>query len=160
MFRYFTQVKTMKQIRYKEFNFLVNKKLTELAYDKIELSSCQEILKNRKNEVVLNYLKEKGNLFSDELVNFIERTGIDINKEHEFCFYETEEIEVVEVWFDFIGKLLSDGLKSDFYEVAEYAINVFFKNDINHVQPAVFGENKTSRIELIIIKSKPNKHET
>ena len=102
------------------------------------------------------YLNNRYKYFSNELIDFLNSTGIDWTKENETFHCEIDEKQtIIEGWFDIVGKVLSNEKVTSFYWGDEsYTTNIHFTNNSKHGMRPEFKDNETFRFDFAILLQK------
>ena len=94
----------MTQVRFLDWIFLVDKKLTQSIYLRVAKGGAD----NCNCSMCKNYVVARQNLFDLSLRNFFKTVGVEMNKEYEVCHMnkETNGLHLYSTWFDFAGQIL------------------------------------------------------
>lgn len=144
----------MEHIEYKGLKILVNKISTIKIYS--QLKSCVEGLVKHNYKEVINYTENRNLFFPESLIELITSLGIDYTKENEFNFYEAGDLDIIEIWFDFVGNISSDKKFVSIYfgDYNEYGISLNFRNANKYGERKEFKKLKTCRLDISFIKNK------
>jgi hypothetical protein len=95
---------TIAKVRYRDWEFEVDRELTRQTYKKIMDSGADSCACNDCK----NYIAYRDGLFSDEIRTLFADLGIDYKKEVEITFFETlpNGLHHIGGWFHFKGRLL------------------------------------------------------
>ncbi len=132
-----------------------DKNANQKIYGKIDAAS-EWTLVNYPDEKIKRYLKDREEIFS-KLGELFEAIGVDYKKDNDYCAYEADRYEIIEVWFDLIGDLIFLSKKTNtFYETENYTVSIFFNEKGDYGKGIEFKEYKTIRIDISIVTEKQN----
>lgn len=105
-----------------------------------------------QDDIITYYLTRRDKLFSKELIDFLNSTGIDWTKENEIFHYPLDKEVVVEGWYDIIGTILTDKKVISFHwDNDSLTTNVHFGNDSRHGLRNEFKDFETFRFDFSIV---------
>jgi hypothetical protein len=92
-------------VKYKDWEFEVDRELTRQTYDSVSVSGAESCVCNDCK----NYVVYRDNVFPEEIKRLFDDLGIDYKKEVEITSYEIlpNGLHHVGGWFHFKGKLLN-----------------------------------------------------
>ncbi len=97
------------------------------------------------------YLTNRQELFTNELIDFFNLTGIDWTKENEINPYASDGLVIIEGWYDIVGKVQTEKKISFYWNSILGTTNIFFRNDIRHAIRNEFQNVDTFRFEFAIV---------
>ncbi len=105
-----TQQTEMTTIKYKDWEFIVDKKLTKQTYEKVEIGGAESCTCNNCK----NFTSNRENIYPQETKELLTSLGIDYRKECEVWHYCKDEFgrHYYSGWFHFKGKFKGKSLSA------------------------------------------------
>ncbi|HEU5290675.1 MAG TPA: hypothetical protein VFU05_08550 [Cyclobacteriaceae bacterium] len=137
-----------KELKFRDNDFEVDIDFNRDIYSR--LTSDTEFYQGQ-DPIIKFYLNNRNKIFSDELIEFLNLTGIDLTKENEIYHYLSDNLVIIEGWYDIVGKVLTDKKVSYYWDTTPGTTNVFFGNDARHGISHEFENVGTFRFEFAIV---------
>ena len=106
-----------------------------------------------QDEIIKFYLSKRHKFFSNELIEFLNLTGIDWTKENEVFHYPlNEDVVIVEGWYDIIGKVLTTNTMTFYWESDSCTTNISLGG--REFRHGILGELKdfeTFRLDFAVV---------
>lgn len=140
----------MKTIKFKDWELIVDEKLTKSTYEKVEIGSADSCICNECK----NYLNFRKNVFPEEIKNLFLEIGIDYKKESEVTRYckQKNGLHFYGGWFHFKGNfngknceitLAENGFTLDLTKIAKnFSIGFRISSSLS------FFEDKTNIVQI------------
>ncbi len=137
-----------KELKFRDIDFEVDIDRNKNIYSR--LTNDSEFYLGQ-DEILRLYLTNRHDLFSNELIEFLNRTGIDWIKENEIYSYPQDNLVIIEGWFDIVGTVQTDTKVSYHWDTRLGTTNVFFGNDARHGLIQEFQDFETFRFEFALV---------
>jgi len=123
---------------------------------KIYAGLTSDVAGQKQDEIIRFYLSNRDKFFSNELIDFLNSTGIDVTKENEILYYTIDDNQmIIEGWYDVVGKVLNNERVVSFFWGDElYTINIYFGDDLRQGIYPDFGGYETFRFDFSILVQK------
>jgi len=138
------------KITYRDTDFEVDPEINKSIYGLLKSDADDQ----KHDGIIGFYLSNRSKFFSNELVDFLNTTGIDWTKDNEVFYYNVDDQIIIEGWYDIVGKVLNNKIVSLYWGDDLYTTNVFFGNDLRHGIYSVFGDHDTFRFDFSIVFKK------
>jgi hypothetical protein len=137
-----------KQLKFRDIDFEVDIDSNKIIY--IQLTGDSEFY-NGQDSIINFYLTNRQELFSNELIEFLNLTGIAWTKENKIYSYPQDNLVIIEGWFDVVGTVQTDKKASYYWDTTLGTTNIFLGNDARHGVRPEFQNVGTFRIEFAIV---------
>ncbi len=138
-------------IKFLDKDFEVNREINKNIYRGLRSDADDQ----KQDDVIKFYLSNRDKFFSNELISFLNSTGIEWAKENEIFHYRVDDnLTIIEGWYDIVGRVLSKEEVASYLENDLFTTNVFFNNDTRHAIYPEFASHETFRFSFSIVLEK------
>lgn len=135
-------------LSYKNYDFYVDNASNVRIYGFLE----SDVNRLKNDETINHYLFNRTRFLSNEIIDFLYLSGVDIEKENELFHYKIADNQIIiEGWYEIVGNILESEKLSFFWETDSSVTNIYFRNGIKNAARKEFEKFRTFRLEFSIV---------